>query len=174
MTVSIPDSVLAEGNVKVVFVPTLASLTLPSAAALNAGIDISCYLMPDWDGATANQNTGESRRFCSRRTFGKLGRVQWTLAPLIYTYLPQLLGTPGSPGNEVYEALLAGNTGVVGFGYGIEPEEEFVEDDVVDLFPVETGAQSKGARGADEFAPLTVTQTLAVNGVEALDRVLAA
>lgn len=156
MTVTIPDSVLAEGNVKAVFVPTLATV---SAATLNAGTDISCYLMPDWDGPTASQNTGDSRRFCSRETFQRLGRKTWTIPPLVYTYDPQ---TAAGVPNEVYDALTEGNEGFLVVGYGIDPADAFVATDLVDVFPVECGVQVKNARGADEFAPLTVTQTLAV------------
>lgn len=156
MTVSIPDSVLAEGNVKAVFVPTLATV---SAALLNAGVDISCYLMPDWDGPTATQNTGESRRFCSRETLSRLGRVVWTVSPLMYTYGPQ---SDEGDINAVRDALAEGVEGFLVVGYGIEPSADFASGDFVDIFPVEAGVQVKQARGSDEFAPLTITQTLAV------------
>lgn len=168
MTVSIPDSVLAEGNVKVVFVPTLASV---SAAILNAGVDVSCYLMPDWDGPTATQNTGESRRFCSRESFQRLGRKSWSIPPLIYTYGPQ---DDAGDINAVRDALADGVEGFLVVGYGIEPESEFAAGDFVDVFPVEAGVQVKQARGADEFAPLTITQTLAVTNVVRQDVAVAA
>lgn len=174
MTVSIPESVTAEGNVKAVFVPVFANVDAPTVVETTAGVDISCFLMPDWDGPTANQNTGEKRRFCSRETFTSLGRVQWELAPLVYTYLPQELGTPGNEANAVYEALTEGVTGYLVIGYGIEPERDFAAGDIVDIFPVECGAQSKGVRGEDEFAPLTVTQTLGVSGPASLDKAIAA
>lgn len=171
MTISIPESALAEGSVKAVFVPTAAT---DSAALINAGVDISCFLMPDWDGPTPTQNTGESRRFCSRESFQRLGRTTWAIPALSYTYLPQQLGTPGHAANAVYEALAAGNEGILYIGYGIEPSDDFAATDVVDRFPVECGTQGKPARGADEFAPLTVTQTLAVIGPVDQDVVLAA
>ena len=170
MTVSIPESVLAEGNVKAVFVATLASQTAPSAAILNAGTDVSCYLMPDWDGPTATQNTGDDRRFCSRQTFTRLGRVQWEIAPLVYTYDPQTAA--GDP-NKVYDALAEGNTGFLVIGYGIDAAAVFASTDKVDVFPVGCGVQVKAARGADEFAPLTVTQTLAVTNVVNQDATVA-
>lgn len=171
MTVTIPDSVPAEGNVKAVFVATLADASAPSAATLNAGTDISCYLMPDWDGPTATQNTGEDRRFCSRQTFTRLGRVTWSVSPLTYTYDPQ--ATAGDA-NEVYDALAEGNEGYLVVGYGIDASAAFAATDKVDVFPVEAGVQVKAARGTDEFAPLTVTQTLAVTGVPNLDAAVAA
>lgn len=173
MPIVIPDFVLAEGNVKAVFIPTLASESAPSVAALNgvSAVDVSCYLLPDWDGPTASQNTGETRRFCSRQTFGQLGRVTWSVSPLVYTYVPQ---DPGGDGNEVYDALAAGNEGFLVIGYGIDAGSDFTAGDVVDVFPVQTGVQVKAARGADEFAPLTVTQTLTVTNTVTQDAVTAA
>ncbi len=163
MTVSIPDSVPAEGNVKAVFVPGgLADRNAPTVAEVAAGVDISCFLMPDWDGPTATQNTGEQRRFCSKQSFGVLGRVSWTIAPLVYTYLPQ--GTDSDPANVVYVELAEGVTGDLLMFFGIEPEEVVTATDKADVFPVECGVQDKDSRGADEFAPLTVTQTLGVKG----------
>lgn len=170
MTVTIPESVLAEGNVKAVFVPTLASQTAPSAAVLNAGVDLSCYLMPDWDGPTPTQNTGDDRRFCSRQTFTKLGRVSWAVAPLVYTYDPQGTGTA----NDAYDALTEGNAGFLVIGYGIDASASFAAADKVDVFPVECGVQGKQAHGSDEFAPLTVTQTLAVTNIVHQDATAAA
>lgn len=171
MTVTIPESVEAEGNVSAFFVPTLAT---NSVALINAGTDVSCFLMPDWDGPAPTQNTGETRRFCSTQSFDRLGRVRWTIAPLVYTYLPQELGTPGHAANKVYEALSAGNEGFLVIAYGIAPGTPLVATDIADIFPVTCGVQGKQARGADEFAPLTVTQTLVVSGVVKEDVALVA
>lgn len=170
MTVSIPDSVLAEGNVKVVFVPTLASVTAPTAVALNAGVDISCYLMAEWDGPTPTQNTGESRRFCSRESFQRLGRTTWAIPPLTYTYGPQ---DDAGEINAARDALAPDTEGYLVIGYGLDPAEDFTAGDFVDVFPVECGVQAKPARGADEFAPLTITQTLAVTSTVSQDSLVA-
>ena len=174
MSVTIPESVEAEGRVKAVFVPALADPTSPTVTEATAGTNVSCFLMPDWDGVTPTQNTGEDRRFCSRQTFTRLGRVQYEVAPLMYTYLPQQVGTPGNEGNEAYEALAEGNTGFLIMAYGVDAEGDLSADDIVDVFPVECGVQGKQARGSDEFAPLTVTQTLVVRGPAQLDVALVA
>lgn len=174
MTVEIPEWVAAEGNVKAVFVPTLASLTAPSVAVVNAGVDVSCFLLPDWDGPGGTQNRGEQRRFCSRETFEVLGREKNSIAPLTYTYLPQELGTPGHDGNALYEALAPGNTGFLVVGYGLDPADPFVAGDIVDVIPIEAGRRNKDARGSDEFSPLTVTQEIGVTGSKAEDSEAAA
>lgn len=169
MTVTIPNSITAEGNVKVVFVPTIAGAA-PTAAELAAGTDISCFLMPDWDGPSAAQSTGDDRRFCSRQTFDRLGRVKWTISELSYTYDPQ--AATSTPENKVYLALATGNTGKLCIAYGVNPAVAIAAAKKVDMFPVTCGQQDKKARGSDEFAPLTVKQTLAVTGLAVLDAVV--
>lgn len=161
MTVTIPASVTAQGNVKVVFIPSMAGAA-PTAAELAAGTDITCFLMPDWAGPTATQNTGADARFCSTQTFTRLGRVSWEIAPLSYTYDPQTgVGAP----NLAKTALAAGATGLVVIAYGVSPAVAIVATKKVDIFPVKCGVQDKKATGSDEFAPLTITQTLAVTGI---------
>ena len=162
MTVSIPESITAEGNVRAVFVATLASETAPSATTLNAGTMVSRFFMPDWDGPTPTQNTGDDRRFESRQTFTRLGRVGWEIAPLVYTYDPQ---TSAGAKNLAYDALAEGNIGFLVVRYGMDADTAFASTNKVDVFPVACGVQGKQARGTDEFAPLTVTQILAVTNV---------
>jgi hypothetical protein len=177
MTVSIPESVFAEGNVKAAIVPAIANLaTGPTLAEMNAGIIISCYLMPDWDGFTGTQNKGESRRFCSRKSLQQLGRSTDEVAPLMYTYLPQELGTPGTEGNELYETLAPGTRHYLVIGFGLDAEEgaPFVATDIVDYAQIEAGEQYKQSRGSDEFAPLVVQQELAVTGLKYTDKAIAA
>lgn len=169
MTVTIPASVTAQGNVKAVFIPTMAGAA-PTAVELAAGTDITCYLMPDWAGPTATQNTGDDARFCSTQTFTRLGRVSWEIAPLSYTYSPQLVGS--DPSNKVYTALAAGTTGYVVIAYGVSPAVAIAATKKVDVFPVKTGVQDKKVTGSDEFAPLTVLQTLAVTGIVVQDAVV--
>lgn len=161
MTVTIPASIDAEGNVKVVWVPVIAGAA-PTAAELLAGTDITCYLMPDWDGPTAAQNVGEDRRFCSKQVFDRLGRVKWSIADLNYTYDPQA-ATSTAP-NKAFLALATGNVGNIVVAYGADPTIALAAGKKVDIFPSKCGQQVKAARGADEFAPLVVKQTLAVTG----------
>jgi hypothetical protein len=181
MTIEIPE-VFAEGNVRAAFIPAIANLaTGPTVAEMAAGVLIGRYLMPDWDGFTGTQNKGESRRFSSREVYQRFGRTAHSIAPIIYTYNPQMLKTPGSPGNEVYEGCAEGNLGYMVLGYGLLAEDEltggdipFAEDDVISFASAECGEQFEGARGADEFAPLTVTQELIVKGKKFKNRVITA
>jgi hypothetical protein len=176
MTIEIPESVTAEGMVKAAFIPAIANpLTGPTVAEMAAGVIVSGYLMPDWDGFTGTQTKGESRRFNSRQTYQRFGRTTNDVAPLMYTYIPQELATPGYSANEVYETLAEGTKGFLVLGYGLDAEDNapFVAGDVVDFAPVECGEQFKQARGSDEFAPLTVQQELVPTGPKVKDRTIA-
>lgn len=177
MTSSIPESVLAEGNVKAAFVPVIAAPeTGPTVAEVTAGVIISGFLMPGWGGFAGTQNKGDDRRFNSRQTFQKLGRVNHEIVALEGTYLPQALGTPGNVANEVYETVAEDVTGWLLVGYGLDAEENapFVAADIVDYAPIKAGEQFKGTQGTDEFAPLAYTQELVVTGLKRKDKAIAA
>jgi hypothetical protein len=173
MTVVIPESVTAEGNVKVAFVPAIASKSAPTVAELTAtgAVDLSCYLMPDWGGISADQNKGESRRFCSTESFDQLGTIKRSIGDIVYTYLPQATGT--DPANKVYTALQKGTKGYLVIRYGLPSTTAFAAAQKVDLIPVEMGARSKAVAGSDEFAPLTVSQGIGATGVLVEDAAVA-
>lgn len=181
MTIEIPE-VFAEGNVRAAFIPAISNIaTGPTVAEMAAGVLIGRYLMPDWDGFTGTQNKGESRRFSSREVYQRFGRTAHSIAPLNYTYNPQELGTPGAPGNEVYEACEHGNLGYLVLGFGLLAEDDdtgldipFAAGDIVSFAPSECGEQFEQARGADEFAPLAVMQELIVKGKKIKNRKIAA
>lgn len=166
MTATIPESVLAEANVEVVFVPAVAGIATPTITVteIDAGQRISCYLPSGWDGVTATQNKGQQTRFCTAESWEVLGTIQRSIADLTYTYVPQLLGTPGGDGNEVYEALAGGTEGFLVVRYGKSAPSAFAANDIVDIIPAVCGPQNKNATGADDSAPLTVTQSIGQSG----------
>lgn len=178
MTVEIPESVTAEGNVRAAFVPAIANLaTGPTVDEMAAGVLLSLFLAPDWAGFAGTQSKGERRRYGSRQTFQRLGRTTNEVAALSYSYVPQKLGTPGAPGNKVYETLAEGTKGYLVLGYGLDAEldEPFDANDVVDYALTECGEQFKqGGGGNDEFADLMVQQELVVVGRKYKDRKIAA
>lgn len=171
MTVSIPEYVTAEGNVKVAFVPAIANLSAPTVVELNAGVDITCYLPETWAGVTADQAKGEQRRMCSKESFETLGRIKRAISDFTYTYLPQALGT--DPANKVKTKMAPGTHGFLVTRYGPDATDAWAADDVVDVLPAECGAQNKNTGGSDEFAPLTITQGLSATGVLVEDAVVA-
>lgn len=172
MTVVIPNSIVAQGNVKVAFVPAIANTSTPTVVEMTAtgAVDVSCYLMPDWGGVTADQNKGSDRRFCSTQAFERLGIISRSVADLVYTYLPQTVGTDTA--NSAYTKLATGTNGFLVIRYGKSVGSAFATGDKVDILPVTLGAQTKAVSGSDEFAPLTVTQGVGATGLLVQDAVL--
>lgn len=173
MTVVFPEGVPAEGNVKVLFLSALADINDPTLAELNAGIDLSCYLLGTFS-LGGEQATGTDRRLCSKETFQTLGRVARSVSPLTYVYDPQ--AAPGAEDNEAYETLEENTQGYLAVRYGLDAiDVALAATQKVDIAPVTCGFQSKDAIPEDdEFAKLTVTQTLVVTGPVAVDVPIAA
>lgn len=176
MTVVFPDGVQAEGNVKVAFVPAIADTASPKLTELDAAesVDLSCYITAGQFQPTAEQNTGDDRRLCSKETFQVLGRVTRGFEDVTYIYDPQ--GVAGAEGNAAYEALKQGTTGFLVARYGLDAQDsDFAVGQVVDIYPVECGAQRKTAPPEnDEFAKLTVTQRFGVTGPMSEDAAIVA
>lgn len=174
MAVVTPDGVQAEGNVKVVFIPTLVSTTTPSAAALNGvtAVDLSGYIKGGTFSPTAEQSTGDDRRLASRESYQVLGRVTRGFDDVQYVYDPQNT-TPTE--NKAYTTLTEGVTGYIVARWGIAATTDFATGQKVDVIPVEMGAQRKvGPAENDEFARLVIQQKWGVTGPASVDAVVAA
>lgn len=171
MTVVTPDGVQAEGNVSIVFVAGgFANPAAPTLTEIATGVELSGYLKGGTFSPTAEQATGDDRRVSSRETFQVLGRVSRGLDDFQYVYNPQQLGTPGHSDNEAYEALAEGTTGDLLVRWGKDAEAAYAANDIVDVTPVECGAQRKvGPAENDEFARLVCAQRLGVTGPAEVD-----
>jgi len=163
MTVTIPASVTAEGNVKVSWVPAITVLAAATLAELNAGTDITCYLPEAWGGITGEQAKGTQTRMCSKETFESFGRVKRGISDFTYTYLAQALGT--DEGNKVKTAMAPGTSGFIVVRYAIDATTAWAATQKYDVIPALTGAQHKIPSGSDEFAPLVVTQAVVATGL---------
>lgn len=175
MSITIPESDTAEGNVKVTFVPgAIADLDAGTAAELNnaANVALDTFLMAGWAGLSSTQNKGQDRRFATKEGFDRLGRITRSLATLQYTWKPQ--EASGHAGNKAYTALAEGTTGYVAFGFAKDPADTWAAGDNYWLVPVECGAQNPDSTGSDEFAPLTISQEVGVTGTTVTDGVVAA
>jgi hypothetical protein len=158
-----PTAKKAEGNSKVVFVPTLINPAAPTVAEVTGGLDVSNFITGgNWQ-PSADQAKGDDRRHGSKETFEQLGRTKWTIANLVYIADPQ--AAPAAPDNEAYETLKEGVTGYYLHRLGIDVDTAAVAAQKWNVYPVEHGAQVDTPIAADdEFAKLTVTQAVAVTG----------
>lgn len=171
MAVVTPDGVQAEGNVAVWFkAGGFTDPAAPTVAELTGAVQLAGYIKGGTFTPTAEQGTGDDRRLSSRETFQVLGRVTRGFDDVQYVYNPQELGTPGHSDNAAYEVLTEGQTGDIAIRWGKDADAAPTADDVVDVVPVECGAQRKvGPAENDEFARLVVSQRWGVTGPASVD-----
>lgn len=171
------DNALASQVAVILTTPPAAANGIPTLTEINAGLFAQCYLYARV-GATPNQATGEGKRkLGSRRTPTKLGQVTYEAIELQYSYKPQMLGTPGHPGNKLYEALEPGATVTVALFDALpgDTTSAITASAVTDVYRCTNGVRAKGVTGDTEFDDLAVTQKLVIEdgGPIAEDHVLA-
>lgn len=140
----LPAAVVADGNLKVLWVPTIANPAAPTAAELNAGsvVDLSCYLT-QFAPAT-NEAVVTDDRLCSRKTLENPGKETETLA-ITYVYNPLV---PAD--NEAQLALIKGTVGNLVARWAAPFDDAVAADDIVDVWPVKAGRQVKQEGAANE------------------------
>jgi hypothetical protein len=157
MTVVIPDGVVADGQVKVLWVPTIADTTQPTVDELTGVgvIDLSCFLSSDGLATSADEQTITDERLCSTQTFTKPGRFTRGLQ-VKYVYDQQ--AAPNTDTNEAYETMKHLTDGYVVQRWGLDYETAVTAGDIVDVWPVTCGVQLKLPPEAN--TTLKVQQTL--------------
>lgn len=148
-----PASVFADGNVSVLWVPTLEDQDAPDIAELtdNTVLDLSCYLTDEgWD-PNLSEDAATDNRLCSVQNFQGPGR-QTIQMPLIY------VSNPDSEANdEAALTLLEGSVGYLVDRRGVPYSQAYAVGDIVTVYKVKLGAQKDGKPTAN--SPLVVMQT---------------
>lgn len=158
---AVPLSIIADGNVKLLWVPTIAAPTTPTVAELTASsaIDVTCYLTAMT--ITTNEQTVADDRLCSRQTFSLAGSNDDTLE-FTYVYQGQ---APTATDNKAKSTLLEGAIGFIVMRWGKAFETAVAATDVVDVYKVQAGVQRKLTPTKNEslkisqtFRPVDVTR----------------
>jgi hypothetical protein len=179
MPISLPPTEKSLGRKVVVFLttPPAAGSGIPTLAEVNAGLQASLHLYTPFN-VTPTQNTGEGpRKLGSKFVPQENGVTTYPAVEIEYSYLPQELGTPGTAGNEVYEALEPGEQLTAVVLNGIDGDKDpLVAGDIADVYLVEAGVRRKGETGDGEFDQLSTKQNLVIVGGEPIveDHALAA
>jgi hypothetical protein len=167
MAVTIPPGVRAEGNLKVAYVPTIAVVTAPTVTEVTAAgaLDISFFLTGGNFKPSGEQARGDDRRVGSKQTFEQLGREKSTIDDLIYVADPQ--AAAAAVNNKAMELFQEGVSGFFVVRYGLDAETvDFAATQKVDVWPIKFGVQNKTQLAEnDEFALITITQSVAVTGI---------
>lgn len=147
MTQPIPTSIPADGSVKVLWVPMIATPTQPAFDELTDStvIDLSCYLTDDGYSPAVNEQVSVDNRLCSRQTFERRGRFTYSLN-IVYVYQGQDLALDD---NKAFATLRPGELGYVVGRWGADYEDDIVVGDLVEVWPAECGEQMKQAPEAN-------------------------
>lgn len=150
---------------RVIFVPTLASLTAPSLVTLTAASALDITNMLFQSSAMPTQSTNLARapkRVGDGESFEFIGETQATFGELRYSYNPQ--GAPGSDGVKAYEKFPANTTGLIVVRRGIDRDVDLAVGQFVTIFPVEMGPQLEVDEGENEGAENAIVQMVAQTG----------
>lgn len=139
MTSPTPQSLPADGNVKVLFVLAIANPEAPTVTELTAGtvLDLTCYLTPTGYQPATDEAVINDDRLCSRDTFEKRGRRTNTLQTMYVGRTQDAAGTD----NKAYTTLKEGTKGFFVERWGQDYEDPIVATDIVNVRPVELGVQ---------------------------------
>jgi len=145
VSASFPVGVPADGNVKVVFVPTIADPKAPTLAELNAtsALDITCGVTGGGFTTSTDVQTLTDERLCSTQTFEDVGTFTYAIDDIEYIIDPQDVSPTGE--NKIYKTLVPGTAGFIVVRYGVAYDTAFAAGDVVDVYPVKLGPQVKSA-----------------------------
>lgn len=162
MTISMPATVKSFGNETLHVLTTLPGAPAAiTAAQVTAGKNITCHMVGDWYVPAETNKVARQRKMCETQTTESLGITTWQPGDLTYTYLPQLAGTPSSPGNEAYEAMPQGATVYVIQRLGKSGKTTLTTGDRYLLWPLELGPQVPGPSSDDEGGEFVITQACA-------------
>lgn len=151
----------ADGNFKVVLVPTIADPKAPKVSELTGAgvVDISCYLTGDGFNPSVDQASISDPRMCSRQEYEKPGRETHTLE---VTYIDNTNSPDEDDSNVAADTLLRGSKHYVVLRRGVAYEDAFATGQKVTVWSVEAGIPQMVAPEANSV--IRTTQKLFVTG----------
>lgn len=160
-----PQKVTANGKDTWWFVPAIADMAAPTATEINAGENVTCYLLAEQDGVTSTtERVRLARLLCETSTTEGLGEQTWSLADIQGVFDPQ--AEPGSAGKAAWElfqdsvnpGFLVRRQGVV----AMTETPEAADGQFVDVFRVEASKATPGKSATDASGIYTFTTSVAL------------
>ena len=171
-----PTGVTAQGNVKVIYVATIADPTAPKLTETGAAssLDLSCFLYEGGWAPTQDTAKGPApRRLCSRIVYEKFGTTTQSLADLQYAVQPQ--AAAASDGKKAMEKLVEGATGWLVERLALDAVTvDMAIGQFVNVRPVVFGPQLISGDTSDEFAEFMITQPVSQTGPTRVNRAMVA
>lgn len=165
-----PTSIPADGNLKVVWVPTIAIPGAPTVAELTGGtvVDLSLYLTGGGFTPSTDEQAVADPRLAARQNFERRGRYTDGLS-LMYVFQGQSLAASD---NKAHSTLTPGATGYIVARWGADYSVALAAADVVDVYPAECGVQVKQA--PEENGVEKIAQKIFIRGAVQRDVAVAA
>lgn len=163
LPLELPPTDKSQGNTLYVVhsTPPAASTGIPTGDEVNAELFAGCYFYGDLELAVT-QNTGEGpRKACARTVQTEEGNTNFPAVEVQYSYKAQLLGTPGSEGNELYEALEPGTEVTLSVFYAIDGRTPEIPNNAIgDVVLMKCLRRRKSRTGDGEFDQHSIKQML--------------
>lgn len=144
------------------------SLTAITLAEANAGDEITCHLLPAGVLFPATQGTvTPTRHECQTVVADRLGLANYGVQEVAYSVNPQTLGTPGSAGNEAYEALPKDAERWIIARYGVANGVAKAAGQAYTVYHIKTGEQRLSESDTGEAGEYVVNQAWELIGASA-------
>lgn len=138
---------LSDGNVKVSFVPTIASTSAPTATELNAGTSLECLITADGFALSVKEDTVSIPKLCDTTNSEAPGRATYSAD---VTYVRKTVTAE----DKAWTTMLRGVSGYLVVRYGTAASTAFTAADKVHIYPGKAGERRQEkvvANGAVTF-----------------------
>lgn len=160
-----PQKQTANGKDSWWFVPAISDMAAPTIVEINAGVNISCFLLAEQEGVTGSAEKVQlARLLCETSTTEGLGEQSWSLADIQGVFDPQ--AAAGSDGKKAWEEFQE----TVNPGYLVRRQNVVALSDTpeaatgqfFDVFKVEAGKATPGKSSNDASGIYTFTAPVAL------------
>lgn len=153
MSSPIPPALKHDGMYRVAFCDTIADISAPTVAELNAGLQLSCQITPGGLAREANDERIDDSRLCSTYSTERMGRTSFPGFALTMVHIDTVAF--GSP-DDAFDTLVKGNLGYVVERSDKSYSEAWAAGDKVKVYPVECGSFNDATPTANENQTFTI------------------
>lgn len=150
---SVPPSVPVDGQLRVWWVPALASTAAPSVTEVTAGVDVTCYFVETKAGVSKDQSTIADRRMCNTTALQIPGAGTATADDITYIYDPQ---APSSdPMNVAFDELQEESVGHYVVRRGVTYDTVATAAQQVEVQSCTNGVRWDSSNPTEDFSKMT-------------------
>lgn len=148
----IKPGLVHDGYYKVSWVTSIADISAPTVAELNAGIELECQITPDGLARESSDEAVDTSRLCSVFTTQKVGRTSFEVSLTLVRLDEQVVGVD----DDAYNTLTKGVDGYLVIRDNLPADTAWAAGQEVEVFPAECGTRSKATPAANEQQTFTL------------------